>query len=78
MKEKNVTVELLRPFQDGSKRYVIKPITFANAGDKDNARCPQCKERVRLHRTPGRKLFDHYEHMSRGGNKCPYKTESAC
>jgi hypothetical protein len=71
MKEKNEMVLINR---DGRDLIIhVSDITI----DDFDFRCPSCLELVR----PFKKSveytdFDHYEHASRGGIPCPFKTFS--
>lgn len=69
MKSKNVTVLVFRKFRiDGAivEREVTKNIL--EVSKSENIKCSECREVVRHHN-------DHYEHFSKSGNVCSFKTK---
>jgi hypothetical protein len=70
-KSKNVMVMVARINKE-SRDFEEKVIHVNECvlKDKNTARCPECEERVILMLTGDR----HYEHKSRAGKLCSYKT----
>lgn len=69
MKSKNVTVLVFRKFRiDGA--IVEKEVTknILEVSKSENIKCNECHEVVRHHN-------DHYEHFSKSGNACSFKTK---
>jgi len=70
-KETNEFVLVKRRFVDGSIRDVKKHITLVSGGEV--IYCPECGEVVKNHQSSNP---PHYEHHSRDGRPCSFKTKT--
>ncbi len=70
MKEKNLMVQVCRFDEKKNLIEVVVHINECTLKDRQWARCPECKERVKLMLSGDK----HYEHDTRASKPCKFKT----